>query len=1142
MHIKGTTYDNPPDEDSTLLKKKRQRIKKEKKIIKRQNKKTAIQDQTISSSSEVAGEDSHNECPESAEPQLIKNTRQEKSLAFSALWNNYIPMPTMLARQDGWYLEIPIEVSAPKAIVNIETRTKLKEFAAELYKNELVQYEKYEENSGDRDIRFRRQIFAQGAMKDRITAHILQLTEWPVQSLSHLAKLCDFVSANKESHLKEILKSLTEVLNNSLLPKGLVAKQFEEHDFKKFLQPLITTDRQKAYTILMLWYYEDQLKLLYTRLVTALKQVVSSGSPSAKLTAVQLLLQMLGNHPKQETEIILQVLTNKLGDLDKSVANAVIFGVRNLIIRRPALKNTLVDVCAEFLFRPNQRKNTQLNCIQLLKDVFFTKDDVGLVQKMIRLYFGFFKACTKTGEVDGKLMSAILRGLNRALPYATNAKGREGSSFLEEQFNMLYKIVHFTKFNISVQILQLLYQVLVNMNPDGALPERYERVLYERLLCPELSRCAVAGAFLNVVFKTMSRMQCPQTLTAFAKRLLQISFYQPSHLAIAMVFVLRETAVDNALLRDFLRKIDARKPTRLPSAKASMQAKKPVVRNNSAGSYAEPDEFFYDLDVEANDKKGSTSAGRGKKNSSRFPHMVGKVELKKSASDDRESGSAGQRRPTRNDEPVAYDAHHRNPKYSGADTTQVWELRNALNHFHPSLVAFTKNLVENEHTKYAGDPLIDYSLIKFLDRFVNKAPKKITKTKTGGGAAALGAKSAYSGDKKRTSCVTSDYFLSLPEHRVPADALFFHKYFTSHKARSSRAAKSEQDDDECEDLDEEEFERYLESAAGKKGVTQNPFQHDDELDDEWDFAANAKARGNRDDDDSDLGSDVSDVDEEEEGNENQSDDALSFDGDQDDVEDLNDLDDENFSDDDSRDDSGDDFKDDDEADFGDEFDDLDDAEDHGHMFLDDEEMEEKPQQARKKIEKKLKAVADKNKRAKQAIKNERVRESAQAEKKNKSVKSTSDKKKSSKRKRDNDEWTSLDGNDSGDDFGLDSRKMKKLDDMVFGKRKERSARSLDDMMMDADEFTELLQSNEIRAPAITSSDFVNTSGISQNQLRWERAHASDRLNIKTKKSVRFSGSKVARSKARNGKKMSRNSKFESARPNRGAQRSKRGRR
>jgi beta-galactosidase/beta-glucuronidase len=54
MYINGTTYDNPPDEDATLLKKKRQRIKKDRKVLKHKNKKTVIQDQTISSSSEVS--------------------------------------------------------------------------------------------------------------------------------------------------------------------------------------------------------------------------------------------------------------------------------------------------------------------------------------------------------------------------------------------------------------------------------------------------------------------------------------------------------------------------------------------------------------------------------------------------------------------------------------------------------------------------------------------------------------------------------------------------------------------------------------------------------------------------------------------------------------------------------------------------------------------------------------------------------------------------------------------------------------------------------------------------------------------------------------------------------------------------------
>ncbi|KAF2357657.1 CCAAT-binding factor [Trinorchestia longiramus] len=1140
MGKKKPTFDNPPNvEEAKLLKQKRQRLKKEKRALRRQQKNkehSAVQDETITSSTE----DANHETQESkiVVPPVINTSnsgskKTQMSTAYDALWQNYIPMNAMLVRQPDWYLERPMEKATPSVLVNLAVRKKIKDFAAKIYQNELTQFIKFEENSGDRDMRLRHQILAHGAMKDRVTAHVLQLSEWPVQSLTHLNKLCDFISSNKESQLKEISKSLKDLLSSSLLPKGLVAHQFEDHDFHRILLPLVHSDRQKAYTVLLLWYYEDQLKLLYTKLISALKQVVSTSTTSAKTTAVQMLLGLLGNHPQQETETVLQVLVNKLGDLDKTVAYAVVYGIRNLLIRRPTLKVTLVDICGELLFRPNQRKNTLYNCMQLLKDVFFTKDDVSLVQKMIKLYFGFFKACTKTGEVDGKLMSVILRGLNRALPYATSAKGRAASDFLEEQFDMLYKMVHLAKFNISVQILQLLYQVLVNIEPNRSLPERFERVLYERLLCPELSRCSVIGAFLNLVFKTMSRMTCPFTLKAMTKRLLQVSFYQSSHLAIAMVFVLSETSVDNKLLCSILDELSANESVTASNkmantSKATTTSPKEDGPQQVVDSLAQRvdsedddgDDFFKDIDIENDDKvalaknkKCKQASVKKSKKSSETSLLISNVSFGESSAEagkqlaswlHRDKQAADVKTEGKLDN---YDAYHRNPKYCGTQFTKVWELRNALNHFHPSMTAFTRSLVERERSKYTGDPLIDYSLIKFLDRFVNKAPKKAVTGKQTGGATALGAKSVYSGQKKRSMCVTSDYFKNLDEDRVPEDAKFFHKYFTSYSLASSRPVKPEDDDDGNvgDDVDDAEFERYLDSAAGRKGVTQDPFKHEDELDDQWDFAANAKgvSRGDE-DDDSDVGS------------------FESMDGDEEDDENGGEFDasdeamrgsdnDEEISDD------GGELQDDDEADFGDELDDFDATEDHGHLYLDDEEMEEKPVQNRKKIEQKLKVVAEKNKKAKRdSLKREKEKQNNRkaATEKSFSAKDAAKKGKKDDRKKrkredlldgeDDGDWDSLDGADDG--VARKAGKMKQLDDLVFGKKKERTARSLDAMMMDADEFSEMLQRNANRPPAITSSDFVNTADISQNQLRWERAHASDSLSVKKDNKKRnFSG-------------------------------------
>ena len=77
-----------------------------------------------------------------------------------------------------------------------------------------------------------------------------------------------------------------------------------------------------------------------------------------------------------------------------------------------------------------------------------------LAAKLIKIYFSFFSTSVKKGEVDTKLMKALLTGVNRAFPYAVLEPEE-----LDKQMETVHKLVHLVSFNISIQALTLLYQV-----------------------------------------------------------------------------------------------------------------------------------------------------------------------------------------------------------------------------------------------------------------------------------------------------------------------------------------------------------------------------------------------------------------------------------------------------------------------------------------------------------------------------------------------------------------------------------------------------------------------------------------------------------------------------------------------------------
>ena len=73
-----------------------------------------------------------------------------------------------------------------------------------------------------------------------------------------------------------------------------------------------------------------------------------------------------------------------------------------------------------------------------------------------------------------------------------------------------------------------------------------------------------------------------------------------------------------------------------------------------------------------------------------------------------------------------YDNLKRDPVYTNADEFPLNELLILTNHYHPSIQKFANFILQNYNKDiiaYDGDPLTDFSLVNFLDKFMLKNPK-----------------------------------------------------------------------------------------------------------------------------------------------------------------------------------------------------------------------------------------------------------------------------------------------------------------------------------------------------------------------------------------------------------------------------------
>ncbi len=201
-----------------------------------------------------------------------------------------------------------------------------------------------------------------------------------------------------------------------------------------------------------------------------------------------------------------------------------------------------------------------------------------------------------------------------------------------------------------------------------------------------------------------------------------------------------------------------------------------------------------------------------------------------------------------------YDACHRNPAYCGAEHSALWELSVLVGHAHPTVALFAGNLLEGVAIKYSGDPLLDFTLVRFLDRFVFRNPKKKEKKSS----VVLSKKRHYLPKGAKAMAPDSKEYANMAESAIPNDERFIFKYLTEKRRARKEAVE---DDEDADSVTSEDFDAFM-AGYFKEGGRQE---------DDLDFAGNVGElqdedlnEGQEDDEEEESENEVDDEEEEEE--------------------------------------------------------------------------------------------------------------------------------------------------------------------------------------------------------------------------------------------------------------------------------------
>lgn len=720
---------------------------------------------------------------------------------------------------------------------------RLHNHAKALLENENMQYAKSNRSTSSAH-QFYSTIMSTGTLSDKISALTLSVQESPLHNMKALESLVGLASKRNRGQAVEVLGALKDLFGpGNLLPSDRKLRAFASQpalpdafdpiDFQWTSRDPLPKEIKEVH--LISWAYEDWLKSTFFEVLKIIEIWCNDEVVFARGKAVDYVCQLLKEKPEQEANL-LRLLVNKLGDSDKKIASKTSFNILQLEITHPLMKPTIIAAIeSDLLFRPGQSLHAKYYATITLNQTVLSGKEGGVVRKLLGIYFSLFikllekpeetsGAATgpngiiinKKGDLQGgggsagkkaqkklaekektttvdedlreKMLSAVLTGVNRAIPFTdTNDES------YERHLDTLFKVTHSSNFNTSIQALMLIQQL--QGSHQGSI-DRFYRTLYESLLDPRLLTSSKQALYLNLLFRALRSDLNVKRVKAFTKRLLQVVAMHQASFTCGSLYLFRELEGVFANLETFIDQTEVN---------------------------SDDEEDFRDVQEQLPNEASQNDG----------PSL------------------------TRRNKPTAkYDGKKRDPEYSNADRSSLWEVTLFLQHYHPSVSLFANRLLSHSEMPPKPDLSLN-TLIHFLDRFVYRNPKatsaprgaSIMQPMAGGDSSAL-LVSAYSNKSSNKQPVNSEAFWKQGSDKVNADEVFFHKYFSklgrgkdkASKKKNERKADAENSED---DDDEDEIWKALvesrpeldeggDSGFGDEDIESDmEDRHDDELGSEF---------------------------------------------------------------------------------------------------------------------------------------------------------------------------------------------------------------------------------------------------------------------------------------------------------------------
>lgn len=700
--------------------------------------------------------------------------------------------------------------------VTREVVEKYRSEADEIYRQEVQLFNSSRAKS-DKDANWMHSTMSKGTLKDRIAAMSVTVSTDPVHrfyALDGLLQMAGCLSTQGTAPNSRVAQlageALMDLFLTTFLPKNrklITLEQRPLHLYEKDHSNDKQTKKSLSPRVLLLWRFEEMVRDKYHLFVKKyFGYMLREGNDLQKIPSIRTAAELLKAVPEGEATL-LALIVNKLGDPTRKVASAAGHALRVVLQHHPAMQIVIAREVQQLAHRPHLSDRALYNCITFLNQLSLRHEsedepvEERLPSSLVQTYFRLFEVAVRVDgkkkgaeeavAMKGRLLSALLTGVNRAHPYLSKSLGD-----LEEHVNSLYRVVHKSPPSACTQALLLLFHLTVGTAVEGDkkssnIPNDVEKSRQKRFylaLYSKLGQPTMIGTgkhltmFYNLVYKAMKYDDDKSRVLAFAKRIMCTAIHCSSAVLSAALFLLNEIGKSHPEV---------------------LNCYKEVLEGNDA---------HRSFDMREQDPSKAI----------------------KLPSSGEESGQSDKR------------------------LAPSWEMCLAMQHYHPTVQAFTENFGEIE---YKGDPLRDFTLATFLDKFAYRNPKSAGKV-AGKFSSRKSVAERRSGNERRTEgqfALPYNDPAFVHQENVDVEDQFFHEYFVERAKRDEikgvtrkKTADNEDSDDEDDALDaaeahvsdfgkyeaqwesDEEEEAFVDSLA-QKIIEDSMDANDlgpDELDDE----------------------------------------------------------------------------------------------------------------------------------------------------------------------------------------------------------------------------------------------------------------------------------------------------------------------